>query len=190
MILVIKLNKVKKFCAEIVRFLYSICIWKCIPTIRYEERAFDHLHLLLAYCIFLREILKVFKGNLKNVCQKAIKKPSHLSSQYIFPSSKCSKNLTTVKIKKKFFLKDVQISEYRFFMISNPDFSLSFPLITSTVYCWKYRFPTIFFRKSQNIVLKIFISRPPANIMPPPTPAPPPPFESLYHGFTKTWCKI
>ena len=97
--LVIKLNKVKNFCVEILRFLYSICIWKSIPTIRYVERAFDptiryverafdHLNLPLACYIFLREIslseniillyiFKVFEGNLKNVCQKAIKKPSY-----------------------------------------------------------------------------------------------------------------
>ena len=77
MILVIKLNKVKNFCPEIVRFLYSICIWKCIPTIGYEERAFDHL---------------LFQEK----------------------SSKCSKNLTSVNIKKEIFLKDVQISKYHF----------------------------------------------------------------------------
>ena len=53
-------------------------------------------------------------------------------------------------------------------MISNSDISLFFLVITGTVWCWKYRFPTIFFSKSRNTVLKIFISNPPANIRPPP----------------------
>ena len=44
------------FFGEIVWFLYSVCIKKCIPTIRCEEKAFDHLHLLLACCIFPRGI--------------------------------------------------------------------------------------------------------------------------------------
>ena len=74
-----------KFLLTNVQFLYSICIWKYIAKIRYEESAFDHLPLFLAYDIFLREyklkaqyhyILKVFDGNLKNVCQKAIKNNS------------------------------------------------------------------------------------------------------------------
>ena len=51
-------------------------------------------------------------------------------------------------------------------MISNPDFLLFFPIITGTIQCWKYRFPTIFFPKSRNTVLKIFIFRPPANTTP------------------------
>ena len=65
------------------------------------------------------------------------------SQQY----SKCSKNLASVKTKKKrIFWK---MSKYRnnVFMILNPDFSLFFPVITGTVYCWKCRFPTIFFPK-------------------------------------------
>ena len=46
-------------------------------------------------------------------------------------------------------------------------FLVIFLVITGTVYCWKYRFPTIFFSKSRNTVLKIFISRPPENTTPP-----------------------
>ena len=70
---------------------------KNITKICHEEKTFDHLHLLLAYYIFLREILqiesvvllnfKVFEGNLKNVCQKAIK---------IIPSS--SRNTSNVSM--------------------------------------------------------------------------------------------
>ena len=96
---------------------------------------------------------------MKNVCQKAIKKPSHPLLTIYFPLLntmyiKCSNvSFTSLKLisykyrlmfayynilrfycfKKslqvtsvKFFFKDVQISKYRFFMISNPDFSLFF----------------------------------------------------------------
>ena len=65
-----------------VRFLYLICIGKYITEICYEERAFNHYNLFLVYDILLKEILqisqhynilKLFEGNLKNVCQKAIK---------------------------------------------------------------------------------------------------------------------
>ena len=41
------------------RLLYSVSIWKYITKIRHEEKTFDHLHLLLAYYIFLSEILQI-----------------------------------------------------------------------------------------------------------------------------------
>ena len=63
-----------------------------ITEIRYEERAFDHFHLLLAH-------------------------------DY-------SKRCLNIKIP--------------FFMISNPDLSLLFPVITGTIWYGKYRFPNIF----------------------------------------------
>ena len=49
---------------------------------------------------------------------------------------------------------------------------------------WKYHFPTIFFPKFWNTVLKIFISHPPANTMPThltPPPLPPPPLHTHTH---------
>ena len=41
--------------------LFHLHLKKCITKIRYDDRtfAFDHLHLLLAYDIFLREILQI-----------------------------------------------------------------------------------------------------------------------------------
>ena len=51
------IDKGRNFCQQMPGFLYSICIWKYITKIRYEERAFDHFHLLLAY-IFFREVLQ------------------------------------------------------------------------------------------------------------------------------------
>ena len=69
-----------------------------------------------------------------------------------------------------------------FFMISNSDFSLFFPVITGTVQRWKYRFPTIFFPKSWDTVLKIFISRPTANTT---SPSPHAPRNSLSQIFFK-----
>ena len=78
------------------RFLYSICIWKCIPTatIRYEERAFDNLHLLLANCIFPREIsqgeniiLLYFEGiwrSFENFLSKSNKKTTPYSPHNVF----------------------------------------------------------------------------------------------------------
>ena len=74
-----------------------------------------------------------------------------------------------LKAKNSFFEKRCSNIEIPFFMISNPDFSLFFPVITGTVECWKYRFLTTFFPKSQNTVMKIFISRPPANTTSPPS---------------------
>ena len=62
------------------------------------------------------------------------------------------------------------------FMISDPDFSLFFPVIAGSAECCKYRLTTIFFPKSRNIVLKIFISCSTANTTP---PSPPPPFPPL-----------
>ena len=44
---------------------------------KYEETAFDHLHLLLTYCIFFREILQI--DSIVNICQKAIKTNSSSS---------------------------------------------------------------------------------------------------------------
>ena len=51
-------------------------------------------------------------------------------------------------------------------MILLLDFSLFFPVVTGTIQCGKYLFPAIFFPKSRNTVLKIFISRPLANTTP------------------------
>ena len=66
--------------------------------------------------------------------------------------------------------------EILFFMITNSDFLLFFPIISGTTYCWKYCFLTIFFPKSRNTVTKIFTSCPPANAMP---PSPPHPYSHL-----------
>ena len=74
------------------------------------------------------------------------------------------KTSQVLKTKKEFFFKDSQIP---FFMITNPDFLLIFPVISGIVQCWKYRSPTTFFPKSRNTVLKIFICRSPANTTPP-----------------------
>ena len=60
--------------------------------------------------------------------------------------------------------------EILFFMITNSDFLLFFPIISGTTYCWKYCFLTIFFPKSRNTVTKIFTSCPPADAMPPSPP--------------------
>ena len=56
------------------------------------------------------------------------------------------------------------------FMISDPNFLLFFPVITGSAECCKYHLTTIFFPKSQNIVLKIFISCSTANTAPHPPP--------------------
>ena len=84
---------------------------------------------------------------------------------WVFKSLESAPNTWQVlKREKNFFLKDVQISKYRFWMIWNPNFSLFFPRISGTVCCWKYRFPTKFLIKFQNTKnLKIFSSCPPAN---------------------------
>ena len=88
-LLAIELNKVTNFS---IPFAFE----NIYNKIRYDERtlAIDYLHLLLAYDIFLKEILqieripyyilKVFEGNLKNVCQKAIKtnSSSFLNKRY------------------------------------------------------------------------------------------------------------
>ena len=47
MLVVIEM-KGRNFCQQMLGFLYSIGIRKYITKIRYEERAFDHFHLLLA----------------------------------------------------------------------------------------------------------------------------------------------
>ena len=57
-LLMINETKLEIFVVEGLVSLF-ICIWKCITTVRYEKRAFDHLHLLLAYYFFLREILQI-----------------------------------------------------------------------------------------------------------------------------------
>ena len=72
-----------------------------------------------------------------------------------------------LKAKNVFFKRCPNI-EIPFIMISNPDFSLFFLVITGTAQCWKYLFPTIFFSKSRNTILKIFISSPPKNTTPNP----------------------
>ena len=76
-----------------------------------------------------------------------------------------SKTWQVLKAKNIFFKRCSNI-KIPFFMISNPDSSLFF--FSGTVWCWKHRFPTIFFPKSRNTVLKIFfpvhrqILRPPS----------------------------
>ena len=56
--LVIELNEVKNFCQQMSDFS-SRFTFENITEIRYEERAFDNFHLLLAYDIFPREILQI-----------------------------------------------------------------------------------------------------------------------------------
>ena len=61
------------FCQQMIDFSVPFAFENiAITKICYEERAFNHLHLLLAHNIFLREILlylqfyynlKVFEGN-------------------------------------------------------------------------------------------------------------------------------
>ena len=75
-------------------------------------------------------------------------------------SSKHSKNLTSVKIKKKKFFSKFRNTVFYGF---KSRFLVIFSVITGTVYCRKCHFPTVFFPKSENTVLKIFISRLPAN---------------------------
>ena len=59
-LLVLEFNDDRNFCQQMsglsIPFIY---IWKYIIKIRYVERAFDHLHLLLACYIFLREVLQI-----------------------------------------------------------------------------------------------------------------------------------
>ena len=56
-LLVIELNEVRNFCQQISDFCITF-VFENITKILYEERAFDHLYLLLAY-ISLREILQI-----------------------------------------------------------------------------------------------------------------------------------
>ena len=58
MLLVIELNKVRNFGQQMSDFSIPFA-FENITEIRYEERAFDHFYLLLAYDIFLREILQI-----------------------------------------------------------------------------------------------------------------------------------
>ena len=59
MVLVLQLNEVRIFFEQMSSFSIPFTLYnkKYITKIRYKERAFDHLHLLLAYYIFLREVL-------------------------------------------------------------------------------------------------------------------------------------
>ena len=43
------IDKGRNFCQQMPGFLYSICIWKYVTKINYEERAYDHFHLRLAH---------------------------------------------------------------------------------------------------------------------------------------------
>ena len=152
-----------KFLLTNARFLYSICISKYNWNSPWKEsiRPFSSAlriwyfsqgnftngkHSIIIY------ILKVFEVNLKNVCQKAIKKPSqHLLAVYFafltnvwmfryhvvkiayynilrfycFKKSLQSvlKTWQVLKSKKKFYSPNFEIP---FFVISNPDFSLFF----------------------------------------------------------------
>ena len=58
MLLVTELNEVTNFCQQMSDFSIPFSL-ENITEIRYEERAFDHFHLLLAHDIFLREILQI-----------------------------------------------------------------------------------------------------------------------------------
>ena len=58
MLLVIELGKVRNFCQQMSDFSIPFA-FENITEIRYEERAFDHFHLLLAYDIFLRVFLQI-----------------------------------------------------------------------------------------------------------------------------------
>ena len=58
MLLVTELNEVTNFCQQMSDFSIPFS-FENITEIRYEERAFDHFHLLLAHDIFLREILQI-----------------------------------------------------------------------------------------------------------------------------------
>ena len=119
----------------------------------------------------------MFEGNLKNVCQKAVK--TNLSSFCSESNVQCfvimlwkwmkfenrltfiyysvtfwnfkslqsvSKTWQMLKTKKIFLQKSS-----KYWSTVYPDFSLFFPIITSTVYCSKYCFSTIFFPKSWNM---------------------------------------
>ena len=57
-LLVTELNEVTNFCQQMSDFSIPFSL-ENITEIRYEERAFDHFHLLLAHDIFLREILQI-----------------------------------------------------------------------------------------------------------------------------------
>ena len=57
-LLVIELNKVRHFCQQMLGFSIPFA-FENITKILYEERAVDHLHLLLAYCTLFREILQI-----------------------------------------------------------------------------------------------------------------------------------
>ena len=58
MLLAIELNDVRNFCQQMPNFSIPFA-FENIEQIYYEERAFDHHYLLLAYYIFLREILQI-----------------------------------------------------------------------------------------------------------------------------------
>ena len=56
-LLVIELNEVRNFCQQISDFCITF-VFENITKVLYEERAFDHLYLLLTY-ISLREVLQI-----------------------------------------------------------------------------------------------------------------------------------
>ena len=80
-----------------------------------------------------------------------------------FRFSKCSKNLTSIKNKKRIFFERCPDIEIPFFMISNPSFLLIFPVINGHRLVLKIPFPGHIFAKILHTVVKIFISRLPAN---------------------------
>ena len=61
MLLVIELNEIRHFCHEMSDFSidFSNVPFLWLTKIRYEEKTFDHLHLLFANDIFLGEILQI-----------------------------------------------------------------------------------------------------------------------------------
>ena len=154
-LLLLELNKVRNFFQQMSSFSIPFTFENI------KERVSDHLHLLreiLYYIIsfsgkfyqwkvWYYYILKVFEGNLKNVCQKAIKTihPPHAINQMfqcfaitLLKWMKYKNRLTFayyIIVWKTInnFLKRCPNIEISFFMITNPDFSLFFPVITGTV---------------------------------------------------------
>ena len=57
-LLVIELNELRNFYQQMSDFFIPFAV-ENITRIRYEERAFDHLHLLLEYDIFLGKFYKL-----------------------------------------------------------------------------------------------------------------------------------
>ena len=57
-LLVIEMNEVRNFYQQLSDFSITFA-FENITKIRYEERVFDHSHLLIAYGIFLKGIFQI-----------------------------------------------------------------------------------------------------------------------------------